>query len=209
MKTILFLIAYLVMAVSFTACTTDNHEFPKFELDGADLQDLEDYSVYQTILEDYSLSNMLVKQETSIILPLSKDLQLFFNSNTLKMMEDGLFQKFMEENTSVSFLDQNKINFHKEVKLISNGEYSFIFGNDDHKAWEIMQSRYDVPDGYHTVLNKIAYSADRNQAFVGGQDYYFLMVDGKRQTKKMGWVNYMEKENNEWISKGQASYFFD
>lgn len=205
MKKVVILFYFLCM-LSLFSCESEELILPEFDLDVPDQLNSDEYEVYSLILEGFSQSQLIVRQQTTVITPQKENFDLFFKLKDLSNMESGLYSRYEEINSNPSFLDQKIIVPSKDTKLISNKEYGFYFEREDHdKSWEFFKSKYPDAAAWYFHFNRIGFNEDRTQAIVG-QESYWYMESSDGPPLNGGRLYYLEKTNDSWEIKGSAFY---
>ncbi len=192
--------------ISAVACKKENDNVPDFKLDHADQLTTDEYEVYGVILENFSMSQLVIKQQTSIQTPPKDNFNLFFSLEEMSNMEANLYSRYEEENLNFYLLDEKIEIPEKSIKMISNKEYEYYFEREDlYKAWTLFENQYPNAGKWFFSLNKIGFNDNKTQAVVGVEAYWFReSPDGP--TKNLGMLVYLEKKNNVWEKMGSSSY---
>lgn len=192
--------------ISAVACKKENDNVPDFKLDHADQLTTDEYEVYGVILENFSMSQLVIKQQTSVQTPSKESFKLFFNLDKTSGMETTLYSKYVEENFNSYLLDERIMVPTKSVKMISNKEYEYYFEREDlYKAWTLFENQYPNSGKWFFSLNKIGFNDNKTQAIVGIESYWFMeSPDGP--TLSLGTLFYLEKKNQVWVNMGSTTY---
>jgi hypothetical protein len=195
----------LLILIGVFSCKQED-VIPEFSLDQADLFTSDEYAVYSLILKDFGFSQIVVRQETSIQIPLQENFELFFNLDKMSNMESTLYSKYLEANTVSYKLDKEISIPGKGVEVISNNEYAYYFEREDlYKAWTLFKNKYPNSGSWYFSVNKIGFNENKTQAIVGVESFWFMeSPDGP--TLKSGLLNYLEKKNGVWEKVGSTSY---
>ncbi|WP_192347286.1 hypothetical protein [Algoriphagus sp. Y33] len=200
------LIFFFLSTIFLCSCGNEEDSLPEFVLDQPDQLQSDEYEVYGKILEGFSQSQLIVRQQTSIYTPPKESFELFFNLENMSGMESTLYFNYVQENKA-PYLLADKIEISsKGTKLLSNKEYSHYFDRDNgHKSWELFQNKYPDSGAWFFYVNKIGFNEDRTQALVGQESYWF-MESSDGTTSNGGRLYYLEKINGEWVLIGSSFY---
>jgi hypothetical protein len=200
-KVVLFL-----LLISIVACKKENDTIPDFSLDQADHLTADEYDIYSVILKNFSFSHLIVRQQTSTNVAPKEGLKIFFELEQTANMDQTLYPKFVTENSNTYLLDDKIEIADKDVILISNKEYEYLFEREDHyKAWELFESKYPNSGKWYISLNKISFNEDKTQAMVGSESHWFR-ESPEGPTLNWGMIYHLQKKDNGWEVIGYSGY---
>lgn len=196
----------LFLAISLISCQSDDMDFPEFSLEAADELSADTYEVYSVILDDYSNSQVVIKQQTSSTTPAKANFEVFFSLEKMANMESTLFDNYEIANGSSSLLDTKIEIASKEVQLISTNEYAYFFERENQKkAWSQFDKIYPESGSWYFVVNNIGFNEGNTQAIVGIESYWYMTFEYEA-TLSSGRLYYLEKNNGIWAVIGSTGY---
>ena len=167
------LILLLIITFFHFACEDNNETIPDFSIEQADQLQDDEYDVYSVILEDFNISQFIVRQQTSPFTPPEENFEVFFNLEKLSGMDSTLYAKYVIENGNTYLLDEQITVSGKGVKIISNKELDYYFDRENlYNSWELFEQKYPNAGKWYFHFNKIGFNESFTQAIVGVESYF-------------------------------------
>lgn len=172
---------------------------PDFTLEQADELSSDEYEVYGILLGRMGVSQLIVRQQTSVYTPPKENFGLFFSLERNSNMEaTALYASYVNENRNAYLLGEKIEVPSKDVKIVSNKEHAYYFDREDlNKGWELFKTSYPKADALFFALNKIGFNENRTQAMLGAELYWF-MESPEGPTISAGRLYYFEKKEGVW-----------
>ncbi|UZR96413.1 hypothetical protein [Chondrinema litorale] len=201
-----YLILLLIITLSHFSCEDSNETIPEFSIETADQMQTDEYEIYSVILESFSISQFIIRQQTTSYTPPQENLEVFFSLDKLSGMDSTLYSQYVNANSSTYLLDEQIAVSGKGVKIISNKELAYFFDRENlYNSWALFEKKYPEAGKWYFYFNKIGFNENYTQAIVGIESYWFMeSPDGP--TLKSGRLIYLEKVNEVWEFLVSTSY---